>query len=59
MLTIEKVDHVGIRISDKAASISFYQTLGFDLIADAGFERGHPRDHAEQGERNDHQSARP
>ena len=42
MLTIEKFDHVGIRISDKAASIAFYQTLGFDLIADAGFERGHP-----------------
>ncbi len=32
MLTIEKVDHIGIRISDKAASISFYQTLGFDLL---------------------------
>jgi len=42
MLTIEKVDHVGIRISRKAPSIDFYQTLGFDLIADGGFERGHP-----------------
>ena len=42
MLTIEKVDHVGIRISEKTASVAFYQTLGFDLIADAGFERGHP-----------------
>ena len=42
MLTIEKVDHVGIRISEKAASVAFYQVLGFDLIADAGFERGHP-----------------
>ena len=42
MLTIEKFDHVGIRISEKAASVAFYQTLGFDLIADAGFERGHP-----------------
>lgn len=42
MLAIEKVDHVGIRISEKAASVAFYQELGFDLIADAGFERGHP-----------------
>ena len=42
MLTIEKVDHVGIRIADKAVSVPFYQTLGFDLIADAGFEKGHP-----------------
>ncbi len=42
MLNIEKVDHVGIRISDKAVSIKFYKTLGFDLIADAGVEHGHP-----------------
>ena len=42
MLTIEKIDHVGIRISDKATSVAFYQMLGFDLIADAGFDRGHP-----------------
>ncbi len=34
MLKIEKVDHVGIRISDKAASVAFYQELGFD--------QGHP-----------------
>lgn len=42
MLTIEKVDHVGIRISDKAASVAFYRMLGFDFIADVGFELGHP-----------------
>ena len=42
MLKIERVDHVGIRISAKVASIAFYQELGFDLIADAGFDRGHP-----------------
>ena len=42
MLTIEKVDHVGIRISEKTASIAFYRLLGFDLIADADFEQGHP-----------------
>ena len=42
MLDIEKVDHVGIRISNKETSIAFYEGLGFALIADAGFEQGHP-----------------
>ena len=42
VLKIEKVDHVGIRIFDQVVSTTFYQTLGFDLIADAGFEHGHP-----------------
>ena len=42
MLKIEKVDHVGIRIFDKAASVAFYRELGFDFIADAGFTQGHP-----------------
>ena len=42
MLAIEKVDHVGIRVSDKAESISFYESLGFKLISDVGFEKGHP-----------------
>jgi catechol 2,3-dioxygenase-like lactoylglutathione lyase family enzyme len=42
MLPIEKVDHVGIRVSDKATSISFYELLGFRLLSDAGFEQGHP-----------------
>jgi catechol 2,3-dioxygenase-like lactoylglutathione lyase family enzyme len=42
MLGIESVNHVGIRISDKATSIGFYQTLGFELKTDAGFDQGHP-----------------
>lgn len=42
MLDIEKVDHVGIRVSDKARSIAFYELLGFATLADVGFERGHP-----------------
>lgn len=42
MLDITNVNHVGIRISDKARSIDFYSLLGFDLINDAGFESGHP-----------------
>ena len=42
MLEIESVNHVGIRIGDKARSISFYESLGFALIQDAGFSEGHP-----------------
>lgn len=42
MLGIEQVDHVGIRVSDKLRSITFYQGLGFEVRADAGFEQGHP-----------------
>ena len=42
MLSIEKFDHVGIRISSKEISVPFYQGLGFALITDTGFEQGHP-----------------
>ncbi len=42
MLNIESVNHVGIRVSDKKASIDFYALLGFELLNDVGFEEGHP-----------------
>ena len=42
MLEIEGFNHVGIRVADKARSIAFYQTLGFELVSDVGFEQGHP-----------------
>ena len=42
MLKIKSVNHVGIRIRDKDRSIAFYETLGFVLVADAGFTEGHP-----------------
>ena len=42
MLDIEGVNHVGIRIRDKARSVSFYEQLGFAFRSDAGFEDGHP-----------------
>jgi lactoylglutathione lyase len=42
MLEIEKVDHVGIRVSDRDRAVAFYELLGFATIADAGFEHGHP-----------------
>ncbi len=42
MLDIVKVDHVGIRVSDRDRSIAFYEGLGYKVMADAGFEQGHP-----------------
>jgi len=42
MLGIEKVDHVGIRVSDRSASVAFYERLGFRTLSDTGFEEGHP-----------------
>ena len=42
MLGIEKVDHVGIRVSDKKKSIAFYEGLGFETLSDTGFEHGQP-----------------
>ena len=42
MLNIEKIDHIGIRISDIKASISFYEDLGFKKLLDAGYAEGHP-----------------
>ncbi len=42
---IESVNHVGIRVSDKTRSVSFYENLGFQLLEDAGFDKGHPRNH--------------
>lgn len=42
MVGIEKVDHVGIRVSNKARSIEFYEALGFETLSDTGFDQGHP-----------------
>lgn len=42
MLSIETINHVGIRIRDKSVSIRFYALLGFELLSDHGFEGGHP-----------------
>jgi len=41
-VNIESVNHVGIRVGDKARSVAFYTSLGFALLQDAGFEQGHP-----------------
>ncbi len=42
MLDIEAVNHIGIRIKDKARSVAFFELLGFELLTDTGFENGHP-----------------
>ncbi|MGI9475577.1 MAG: VOC family protein [Hyphomicrobiaceae bacterium] len=42
MLEMTNLDHVGIRISDRDRSVAFYEKLGFDLLADGGFDQGHP-----------------
>ena len=42
MLDIKNVNHVGIRVADKVVSIAFYELLGFELLSDVGFEKGHP-----------------
>jgi lactoylglutathione lyase len=42
MLDISNFDHIGIRISNRDASVSFYELLGFELVADGGYDNGHP-----------------
>ena len=42
MIEMDNVDHVGIRISDREASVAFYEKIGFKLIADGGYDEGHP-----------------
>ncbi len=42
MIEISNFDHIGIRISDRERSVAFYELLGFDLVADGGFDQGHP-----------------
>ena len=42
MVSILKIDHIGIRVKEKKRAIDFYEKLGFKLIVDTGFEKGHP-----------------
>jgi lactoylglutathione lyase len=42
MIEISNFDHIGIRISDREKTVAFYELLGFELIADGGFDQGHP-----------------
>ena len=38
MITIEKVDHLGIRVADKARALAFYALLGFRLEHEVDFD---------------------
>ena len=38
MIDIQKVDHIGIRISDREVSVGFYESLGF-TASHIGFKR--------------------
>ena len=42
MLNIESINHIGIRVKDKSIATSFYIKLGFQLVEDVGFDKGHP-----------------
>jgi catechol 2,3-dioxygenase-like lactoylglutathione lyase family enzyme len=42
MMEMNNIDHVGIRISDREKSVAFYELLGFEMIADGGYDAGHP-----------------
>lgn len=41
-IPIKNIDHVGIFINDLERSVKFYETLGFEMVADRGFAKGKP-----------------
>ena len=38
MITIDKIDHIGIRVTDRNRALSFYQILGFELELEVDFD---------------------
>ena len=38
MIEIETVDHLGIRVTDKARALAFYAELGFELVHESDFD---------------------
>src|SRR5579885_3450056 len=38
MIVINEVDHIGIRVTDKARALGFYRVLGFELIHEVDFD---------------------
>ncbi len=42
MLSIKKIDHIGIRVHQADRSVKFYEALGFKVEWRGSFEQGHP-----------------
>lgn len=42
MIDIQKVDHIGIRISNRDVSVAFYESLGFEFVSGIAYDQGHP-----------------
>ena len=38
MITIEQVDHLGIRVADKRRALAFYSRLGFEIAHEVDFD---------------------
>jgi lactoylglutathione lyase len=38
MIAVEQVDHLGIRVTDKARALSFYSSLGFEVAHEVDFD---------------------
>src|SRR3954468_19318594 len=38
MISIDSVDHLGIRVSDKKRALAFYANLGFELVHEVDFD---------------------
>lgn len=38
MITIEQVDHLGIRVADKRRALAFYSGLGFEIAHEVDFD---------------------
>jgi len=38
LIGIEQVDHIGLRVTDKARALNFYAQFGFELIHESSFD---------------------
>lgn len=38
MITIDRVDHIGIRVADVPTALAFYKVLGFELMREVDFD---------------------
>jgi len=38
MILVEKIDHLGVRVADKARALAFYETLGFKVEHEVDYD---------------------